>query len=42
MQRFVERLTEAEEVPPVKAPAPGEKARRRAAAARILDDAGII
>lgn len=41
VQRFVERLTEAENVPPVKAPTTRERARRRAAAARVLDDAGI-
>lgn len=41
VQRFVERLTEAEDLPPVKAPTPGEKAKRKAAAARILDEAGI-
>lgn len=42
VQRFVERLTEAEDAPPVKAPTRGEKSRRRRAeAARILDDAGI-
>ena len=41
VQRFVERLTEAEDVPPVKAPTKAEKTRRRAVAARILDDAGI-
>jgi len=41
VQRFVERLTEAEDVAPVKAPTPMEKAKRRAEAARILDEAGI-
>lgn len=41
VQWFVERLTEAADVVPVKAPTKGEKARRRAAAAKILDAAGI-
>lgn len=41
LQRLVERLTAAEDVAPVKAPTKAEKTRRRAEAARILDDAGI-
>jgi hypothetical protein len=41
VQRFVERLTEAEDGVPVRAPTTAEKNRRRAAASRILDDAGI-
>ncbi len=41
VQRFVERLTEAEDGPPVKVPTKAEKDRRRAAATRLLDDAGI-
>lgn len=41
VQRFVERLTEAEDRAPVRAPTTKEKARRKAAAARLLDEAGI-
>lgn len=41
VQRFVERLTEAEDGAPVRMPTKAEKVRRRAAAARLLDDAGI-
>jgi hypothetical protein len=41
VQRFVERLTEAQDAAPVLRPTTRERDRRRADAARILDAAGI-